>query len=225
MVLVVSILILLSLVTTGIYSVYGLSSDASTFPIGSKPFGVPYEDWVERWWQWNYQIPKAQHPISANLTECPVGESGSVSFLTQALQGKPQYSCTIPSNHAILIPIGNGLCTNDEAKSSEPAAMMTCATEGNKFLKYKASIDGIPLNGLDQIEVKTKVFNITIPVDNFAGSEVNHGQWIAVAGGYYIFLKPVTPGDHKLSINAEVLNTLKPRYNFNYDAQFLLKVK
>ena len=75
--------------SVGTFAAYGASSSPSTFLKGSTPYGVPYEDWMTEWWQWNIQIPKGQHPVAnSNLVKCPVGESGNVSFLTHNFQGK-----------------------------------------------------------------------------------------------------------------------------------------
>ena len=104
----------------GAFSAYGSSSPPDTFLKGSAPYGVPYEDWMTKWWQWNIQIPTEEHPqlLGSALNQCPVGNSGNVSFLTQSLQGKTEYSCTIPAGQAIMIPISTGECTSDETKSS-----------------------------------------------------------------------------------------------------------
>ena len=100
---------------------------------------------MTKWWQWNIQIPKDQHPqlLGSALGKCPVGVSGNVSFLTQSLQGKTEYSCTIPAEQAIMIPVSTGECTSDEAKSSVPAEMMKCATEGNRYLTFDVAVDGV----------------------------------------------------------------------------------
>jgi hypothetical protein len=93
-------------------------------------------------------IPKNQHPESnANVTKCPVGESGQVSFLTHSYQGKSQFTCTIPAAHAILVPISSGECTTDEAHSNLPADLINCASEGDKYLTFDATVDGLRLNG------------------------------------------------------------------------------
>jgi hypothetical protein len=218
------VLIILSLVSTGIYSVYGVSSNPSTFLKGSTPYTVPYEDWITRWWQWNIQIPKEQHPVvNDSLTKCPVGESESVSFLSHKLQGKSQYSCTIPAGRAILLPISTGECTSDEAASNVPQDMIKCATEGDKYLAFDASVDGVRLNGLEQNYAISKIFNMTVPKDNFL--DLKPGQWKTATGGYFIFLKPLPEGDHKISVIARVTNPVDPSYNFNYDTLYSLKVQ
>ena len=115
----------------GNLSAYGTPSSPGTFLKGSSPYGIPYEDWMTKWWQWNIQIPKEQHPqvVDPSLVKCPVGESGNVTFLTQILQGESKYSCTISAGHAVMIPILTGECTSDEARSSVPEDMMKCAEE------------------------------------------------------------------------------------------------
>jgi hypothetical protein len=211
--------------SVGTFSAYGVSSSPSAFFKGSTPYGVPYEDWMTKWWQWNIQIPKDQHPqvVNPDLIKCPVGESGSVSFLTHRLQGKSEYSCTIPAGHAIMIPISTGECTSDEAKSSVPADMMKCATEGNRFLTFDATVDGLRLNDLDQNDARSDVFNMTVPKDNFL--DLNPGQWEAVTGGYFAFLEPLPVGNHNVSISARVTNPIDPSYNFNYHTQYFLTVQ
>jgi hypothetical protein len=198
-------------------------SNPSTFFKADKPYGTTYEDWVTRWWQWNVQIPKQEHPVASNPTKCPVGESGSVSFLTHSIQGESTYSCTVPAGHAIMTSISTGECTADEAKTSVPADMIKCATEGDKYLHFDATVDGVPLNGLDQNYAITKVFDFTVPNNNFM--DLKAGQWKAVAGGYFIFLKPLPAGNHNISISARVTNPIDPSFNYNYHTLFLLNIQ
>ncbi len=210
--------------SVGTFAAYGASSSPSTFLKGSTPYGVPYEDWMTEWWQWNIQIPKGQHPVAnSNLVKCPVGESGNVSFLTHNLQGKEEYSCTIPAGNAIMIPIGTGECTSDEAKSSKPADMIKCATEGDKYLTFDATVDGVRLNGLDQNYAISKIFNMTVPDDNLL--DLRSGKWDAVTGGYFAFVKPLPAGNHTVGLSARVTNPIDPTYNFNYDTLYRLKVE
>jgi hypothetical protein len=203
----------------------GGSSSPGIFLKGSTPYGIPYEDWITKWWQWNMGIPKEQHPQvnDPDLIKCPVGDSGNVSFLTHSLQGKTEYSCTIPAGNAIMIPISTGECTSDEAQSSKLADMIKCATEGDKYLTFEAVVDGVPLNGLEQNYATSDIFNITVPENNFV--DLKPGQWKAGSGGYFIFLEPLPVGNHTVSISARVTNPIDPSYNFNYNTQYLLNVQ
>jgi hypothetical protein len=203
---------------------YGIPSTPERFLKGTTPYGIPYENWMIKWWQWNMAIPKGQHPVAnPNLTKCPVGESGPVSFLTQNLQGESHYTCTIPAGHAILVPISTGECTTDEAHSDSPADLIKCATEGDKYLTYEATVDGIRLNGLEQNYAISQLFNMTVPNDNAFDSKP--GTYKAVTGGYFAFLRPLPAGEHNLNIAARVINPIDPSFNFNYHAFFILKVQ
>jgi len=224
--LVTCFVFIIMVVSVGTITAYGSSSsNPSTFLKGSTPYDVPYEDWITKWWQWNMQTPKDQHPqlVSPDLINCPAGESGNVSFFTHPLQGESKYSCTIPAGYALMFPISTGECTSDEAKSSIPADMMKCATEGDKYLTFDVTVDGVRLNGLDQNYARSKVFNMTVPEDNFL--DLKPGIWEAVTGGYFVFLKPLSVGNHEVSISARVTNPVDPSYNFNYHTQYILTVE
>jgi hypothetical protein len=179
---------------------------------------------MTKWWQWNIAIPKDQHPESnPNVTKCPVGESGQVSFLTHSYQGGSQFTCPIPAAHAILIPISSGECTTEEANSNNPADLIKCASEGDKYLTYRATVDGLSLNGLDQNYTTTKIFNMTVPSDN--AFEIKPGTFNDGVGGYFAFLKPLPIGEHNVVINARVINPVNPSFNYNYHVVYLLNVK
>jgi hypothetical protein len=152
-----------------------------------------------------------------------MGQSGQVSFLVQNLQGSSHYSCTIPANNAIMIPISTGSCTSIEAHSTKPADLIDCATIGDKYLTFKATLDGVPLNNLETNYAITSIFDMTVPNDNF--ELLKGGTYPTGAGGYFIFLKPLPVGEHNLSITARVVNPTDPSFNFDYDTSFDLKVQ
>ena len=63
------------------------------------------------------------------------------------------------------------------------------------------------INSIDNVtEVYSKGFNITIPEDvNYP--DQNPGTWRSGAHGWFTFLKPLPPGDHKLYYNVGVTGT------------------
>jgi hypothetical protein len=66
----------------------------------------------------------------------------------------------------------------------------------------------------------TRFFNITIPEDN-----IKPGTYKAVAHGYFVFLKPLSAGQHTISLAARVVNPVDPSFNFAYHTVFNLKVQ
>ena len=71
-------------------------------------------------------------------------------------------------------------------------------------------------------EVYSKGSNITIPEDTFAPDQ-NPGTWRSGAHGWFAFLKPLPPGDHKLYYNVGVTGT--GRNDHSAEITYDLKVK
>jgi hypothetical protein len=202
---------------------YGISSTPQLYLKDSSPYGTPYADWIKKWWQWNASIPKAEHPQTNPKTVCATKVSGQVSFLVQNLQGTSHYSCTIPAKSAIMLPISTGSCTSIEAHSSKPADLINCATIGDQHLTFKATLDGVPLNNLENNYAITKIFDMTVLNDNY--ELLKGGTYPTGAGGYFIFLKPLPAGEHKLHVTARVVNPTDPSFNFDYDTSYDLNVR
>ena len=63
------------------------------------------------------------------------------------------------------------------------------------------------INSMDNVtEVLSKGFNITIP-ENTHLPDQNPGTWRSGAHGWFVFLKPLPPGDHTLYYNVGVTGT------------------
>jgi hypothetical protein len=128
--------------------------------------------------------------------------SGQVSFLVQNLQGPSHYSCTIPAKNAIMLPISTGSCTSIEAHSTKSADLINCATIGDQHLTFKATLEDIPLNNLENNYTITKIFNMTVPDDNY--ELLKSGSYPTGAVGCFVFLKPpptVDAGDHLIFLS------------------------
>ena len=82
---------------------------------------------------------------------------------------------------------GKSIAKLDEITSMSP----------NNILNYK-------INTMDNFtEIFAKPFNITIPENTFLPDQV-FGTWPAGAHGWFTFLKPLPPGDHKVSYTLSV---------------------
>jgi hypothetical protein len=190
----------------------------------SAPYGTPYNEWLIKWWQWHISLPTKGHPLmTPNIVNCPVGESGQVSFLAHSLQGESHYTCTIPVGHAILIPISMGECNSNEAHSESDPVLIKCATEGQKHATFDVTIDGTRLNGLEQNYAISRFFNMIIPEDNVFNFKA--GTFKAVVAGYYAFVKPLLVGSHTVDINAKNTDPIDRSLNFAYHTSLLLNVK
>ena len=90
---------------------YSQGSNQTVYSTDSKPFGVPYQDWVARWWNWTFGTSADDHPRDDPARSCNVNQNGSVWFLPDSLSvesaSNPR-TCDVPVGKAIFIPVITG---------------------------------------------------------------------------------------------------------------------
>jgi hypothetical protein len=211
------------LIHIGFTSVYGVE----VFQKDEKPFGIPYDEWIGKYWKWYITLtPEQSEPPNGS---CFIHKSNSmIMLLDPATAGKHELECDISLKDGIMIASWNGFFENND-KDSLPAN--TSAGQLSKFAKEQldlgavtsdVKVDGKSVAKLDEItslsnniantrvntmdnfsEIYAKPFNITIPENTYAADQVP-GTWPAGAHGWFTFLKPLPPGDHKVSYTLSV---------------------
>jgi hypothetical protein len=217
-----------------ILAVYSFSSSAifiradsinpGVFSKDSTPYGIPYGEWLAKWWQWSFLIPTAQHPRDAYTPEkCAINQEGPVWFLADQLGGREERTCTIPEGKAIFVPLLVAECDYSvpEVKSDED--LRRCAMAGNEYGVIEATVDGVKLKSLEQYRTQSGFFNITIPEDNIYNSRA--GTFRALTDGFFVFLEPLPPGKHDVHLKVSVLNPIEQQFNYNADWTYHLMIK
>jgi hypothetical protein len=192
----------------------------------SKPFGVPYGDWLANWTQWFIQIPTGVHPRENYTPErCATDQSGPVWFLVDILKGKEERNCTIPAGKAVLLPVLSGSCWDDNTDPSlkTDEGLTSCAMAGNEYGLITATLDGRKLENLDSYRTQSGLFNITVPEDNVFNNVP--GTWRAKVDGTFVFLEPLSPGKHDLHTTVSVTNPIQSSYNYASDLTYHLLVE
>jgi hypothetical protein len=213
-----------------------------------KPFNIPYDSWISQFWNWYVNLnPEESTPTPDG---CLINESGSmVMLMGTTVQGSPHQVCEIPSESGIMIPLWAAWCDTGDHKGLSDEELTKCAREEYNLGKIgsQVKVDGIPISNLDVVmslisgsldydvkalanvtEYSTKGFNITIPEDSQCANCLP-GTWRAGSHGWWVFLKPLTPGEHTISYNVRVTPTgaltspgTSPHFS---DISYLLKVK
>src|SRR5215469_7397204 len=182
----------------------------SVFSSDSKPYNFTYGEWTARWWQWGYSVPKNSNPAYDNTGKnCAQGQKGPVWFLAGTYGHPVDRVCTIPAGKAILFPILNSECSFAEfPKLKTLSQLRTCAkTIQDHVTTLYASVDGIPIPRLQEYRIQSSPFNFTLPQNNILGMPANTTQ--AIADGNWVFLKPLSPGNHKLTFKGGIQQSKK----------------
>ena len=211
--------------------------NAEFFSNDDHPFGISNSDWVAKFWNWDFSIPiDSQTNTFAGLEDngCLMHRENSMVMLVDtAAGGIWKQKCTISHTEGILIPIWTGEC--DQAlkgfESYSFRQLSECARAYDLgIIKGQVKIDNIPVATLDIIdyktnamnnvtEVYTKQFDAIVPKDSHLLSE-RYGTFPAAAHGWFVFLKPLQPGDHIVYYqNSVEATTLSGAGNMN-SAQF-----
>lgn len=210
----IPLVLFISLLSLNVLAV--ATASIGTFTIDSSPYGISYNEWLEKWWTWWITIPVDKHPYNdpSGPERCSMMQDGPVWFLPDITPGKKlDYRCNIPLGKDILIPVSVSLC--------EKTIKGTCGTVlTDKEVLDKADnvrthlehmevkIDGIklPLNGAP---IKTDIFNITVPdpPPTEIWSEINKGTQEVAASGYFLIVQDIPAGKHVIKL--KVLDLLK----------------
>lgn len=173
-------------------------------PPQSRPFGMTYGEWSAKWWQWALASPAADNPVlDPTGANCATGQAGRVWFLAGTFGGGPvTRTCTVPLGTALFFPVVNTFCAAEPGDDPDPQIQRQCASASLAGATGSVEIDGTPVQNLSVYFVDpatSPVFSITLPEDNVFGAPA--GTYApAVAGGIYLMLAPLPPGEHVIHV-------------------------
>lgn len=196
------------------------------FSTDSKPYGLAFPQWSEKWWKWMISIPQPQNPLNDNTGEnCGNGQNDShVWFMTGTGSGTVVRSCNVPSSKAILIqPVGNECSYAENPSLRTESELRNCAITGDQTTTKYISIDGRNVQNLERYAVQTPLFDLTLPQNNIFGAPA--GPTKSVGHAYMIFLQPLKVGKHEIRFGQTTVNPDTGITNFAYDVTYHLTVK
>jgi len=180
-----------------------------------NPYGVSRENWTAKWWVWLNGIPKPSSPANDSN-----GANGAINqvdryiwFLAGTLGGIAKRECVIPEK-AILFPIINSVHLLAESKFKTEAELdFKVRYEADNVQEMSVTIDGLQLSDLKKYRVHAKPFDVTLPEDNIWG--VVKGPTRAAADGYWIFLRPLSLGKHRIELFGSDLDGFETGVNYD----------
>ncbi len=199
---------------------FGVESNEVNFkiyPSDSKPYGISYGDWTGKWSQWINSIPVNENPLrDTSGVNCAQKQSGPVWFLAGTDGGEATRKCTIPYGKSILFPVISVYVTamdNPEAKTENLLREKT--TKAIDIVTHiQSSIDDSEISEADIHRISSPLFNLTYPESNFFNLPANTTDK-GVSDGYWIFLEPLSKGEHKIHLGGSVID-ITPTGNVNF---------
>jgi hypothetical protein len=208
-------------------------------PPQARILGKSREEWSAEWWRWVWSQTAHDHPLFDGTTldafkpfdlpgsSCDHDQRGQVWFLAGTFGGDANRTCTIPRDKFVFFPILNSDTdnevdppTNYDVKKLRQLCLDTVANP-----TLSVTLDKGTLRNSESYAITPTTFSYKVPDDpdniyralvgiDFAGTVSP-----AVSCGYYVMLKPMDQGTHRLTLAAT-----NGDGSFSYKVEYTLKV-
>ena len=164
------------------------------YPYDSKPFGLVFDEWSTRWWQWILKIPKSINPTGDHTGQyASVGQvDQNVFFLCQTVEGvgeQPLRKINIPRGRCIFMPILNWISSFGKDGKSDYDLIETARTRIDAIGQMDVKLDGINIEGLERYRFQTDFFVVDLPEENILNLPAGKSRF--VSDGYWLFTRPI----------------------------------
>ena len=189
--------------------------------IGKKPFGKSYAGWAAAYWKWGLRIPADKNPLTDTTGEfADVNQFGPVWFVAGSLGSSVARDIVVPRGKVLFLPVFQSIFGSGVYDCAPTVPGVTCdvptlkaAAAANLGLPGQVldvTIDGVPVQNVDGYQAGSQhAFSVTYPENSVLG--VPAGTYFPqVANGYWLMLKPLSPGLH--TIEARVFMPSTPSF-------------
>jgi hypothetical protein len=171
------------------------------FPIDATPFGLSYPQWTVEWWRWLLSIPKEKSPaLDPTGMFCNTFQKDpNVWFLAGTFGGVDHRKCIVPFGRAIFMPIINYECSfaGSHNMREESELVSKCREEIGDIKDITFEINNNSLKNVSAYRVRSPLFAVRLIENNVLG--LGPGVTQMVTDGFWIFLKPLNSGTHKIT--------------------------
>jgi hypothetical protein len=167
-------------------------------------FGLSWEKWAEKWWQWCMQFPTEKSPLlDPDGRYCAIDQPlTSVWFLFGTSGGNANRYCRISSERAIFFPLVNDLISFAEYSElkTEKELHEYASADLDEASHLYAVVDGTKLEHLENNRVHTELFDLDLYTES-----TGLVRTTAASDGYWVFLKTLPSGRHTIAFGGEKL--------------------
>jgi hypothetical protein len=169
--------------------------------------GQTLPTYANLWWQWAFSMSNSESAIvDTDGAFCANGQSGLVWFLAGSYgSSKIERSCSIPADRHLFYPIINVVQNLFPASVADCVAIKAEAARNNdRFVYLKVLLDGTELSQPELYRIASAAC-----FDPFARVPADVGaprDALAATDGYWVMLRPLPPGPHRLEFRAFYTN-------------------
>jgi len=204
------------------------ASSEMVFLKDEMPFGLSYSDWSEKFWIWQSQTfedpENSENWLGVAENGCFMRDEGPVVMLIDPAYGYTlNQKCAISSTDGILIDLWSGEC-DSAMKEFENASFKQISDCARGFdlgkIKTTLRVDGTIVSELqatdwttnilnNAVESRTNEMHLTLEKGTRIPTDPNKwgGTYLAAAHGWYVILKPLSPGNHTIDYENQVSST------------------
>lgn len=183
-----------------------LSAPAATISPTQAVAGLSQAEWSKAWWQWAASFDNAQSPVADQTGElCGAKQSGPVWFLAGTYGTRRTIRlCKVPKGKHLFFPLINYVVTRPvEREVSCQSVMRNAARLTDDVAALVLEVDGQRIEGLEAHRQPSKCFNIA------ERSTPKQFVFPSAANGYYVMLKPLSPGTHVINFGGALPGMLQ----------------
>ena len=167
-------------------------------PGDNKPYGLSYGQWTTKWWEWCFSTPMSTNPLNDDTGKYShLNQTGPVWFLcgTFGENKFPKRRCKIPRGKGILFPVINYIFVPDSEIGTDYQVAQHVKRDIDDIVKLEATVDARAVPAY-RVGSDPEIFHFSIKEENKLGLPVGMNK--AAADGYWVFLRPLPPGEHRL---------------------------
>lgn len=168
---------------------------AAPSPLTREPVGgVSLAEWTARWWRWADAQGGAPY-LDPDGRVCDLGQEGPVWNLAGTNgRFRPHRECVVPAGKYLLLPIINMAHYQVDETVSCKELQAGAAVNNDYLISAVVLLDGQPLGDMRMHRVRSE--------GCFRMDADDADSRLAAADGYWVMLKPLSPGRHTLSVGA-----------------------
>ncbi len=184
-------------------------------------------DLSAEWWKWAMSSPDEESPLrDTSGAHCDAGQQGKVWFLAGGFGSSlVRRRCTIPAGKYIFFPVISMAYWPQEEDSGDTCsdAIKNAAVNNDTAIDLFVELDGKRIKNPKRFRAKTKkCFDIFEWVPE---ERKPYSAFPSASDGYWILLKPLKPGKHKIRFGGHYNHTTSAHGNNLQDIEYDIRVE